>query len=775
MKKIIAAIAAIAVAFTMASCEKEQLVEPGCDITGGNCVITAYTESNIPKTSLSGNDSNGYDVIWSKGDKITIGGNIFELTTGDGTTKGTFRGTLPKDGTSYTAYYPSTYDGSTWPTEQTYTKGNITGSPMSAEAVISDGKIAEPLSFRNVGGILRLTVKGIGTVKSIKVAVNGLEVITLMCGDGVALDNTNGTVFHIALPYGTYPNAEILISATDRKFCLKTLKSDKPLTINRSEITAASIKIDKWSNNSQAPDGALSGIFTVSADGKKVYFSRGNLYYGVSEFGFATDQLSLERGELSHFYWSKNADQACQEEYNEYPFVSGDDVLFTNADYESPNPDFTANGQKGLWRTLSEAEWSYLASNSSIWATIKGVNGLVIFCDGYTGSRTGPFTEIPEGCAFLPAAGYRDPNSYNVSSAGNEGHYLTSEPYSNYKGDYAWLLDFDSDVAMTGICERDKSGSCVRLVTDVTEDVTFTISFNMNGHGPSPAKYIGVPYRTTISKPADPVAEGYTFWGWYKDEACTSEWNFDSDLVTSNSTLYATRRINGALSGSFTVNRSGKKVYFSKGNLWCDYKGLFNFEEDQFGYSVRWDEESGYFMRDDLHVSHFMWSKNADVARNQQYDDPNRSAKDALFTNATQTTPNPNFTVNGQKGLWRALSKEEWTYLINNNGSVWATINEVRGRIIFCDGYSGEKEGEFTEIPEGCLFLPAAGWRDGVNELERLRNCVSNLGEKGFYLFSALSDIGYAYKLEFNSSNISSSISVYREEAFAIRLVTEVK
>ena len=52
-----------------------------------------------------------------------------------------------------------------------------------------------------------------------------------------------------------------------------------------------------------------------------------------------------------------------------------------------------------------------------------------------------------------------------------------------------------------------------------------------------------VDFQTTaangsVAKPADPTREGYTFAGWYTDEACTEEYKFDA-AVTADMTLYA--------------------------------------------------------------------------------------------------------------------------------------------------------------------------------------------------------------------------------------------
>lgn len=48
-----------------------------------------------------------------------------------------------------------------------------------------------------------------------------------------------------------------------------------------------------------------------------------------------------------------------------------------------------------------------------------------------------------------------------------------------------------------------------------------------------------VPYGEKISRPEDPVREGMQFVGWYADINLTEPWNFDTDVVETNMSLYA--------------------------------------------------------------------------------------------------------------------------------------------------------------------------------------------------------------------------------------------
>ena len=65
----------------------------------------------------------------------------------------------------------------------------------------------------------------------------------------------------------------------------------------------------------------------------------------------------------------------------------------------------------------------------------------------------------------------------------------------------------------------------------------YTVTFNSNGG--SEVEPIIVPIGTTIPQPESPIQEGYIFDGWYKEAALINQWNFETDIVETNITLYA--------------------------------------------------------------------------------------------------------------------------------------------------------------------------------------------------------------------------------------------
>ncbi|AKL96977.1 surface protein [Clostridium aceticum] len=111
----------------------------------------------------------------------------------------------------------------------------------------------------------------------------------------------------------------------------------------------------------------------------------------------------------------------------------------------------------------------------------------------------------------------------------------------------------------------------------ITEDTTiygrwdinqYTVTFDSQGG--SPVDDVSVNYDNLISAPIAPTKEGYTFGGWYKDALYLNQWNFSTDVVTTDITLYAKWDINeytvafdsqgGSPVDSQTINYMGKII-----------------------------------------------------------------------------------------------------------------------------------------------------------------------------------------------------------------------
>jgi len=81
-------------------------------------------------------------------------------------------------------------------------------------------------------------------------------------------------------------------------------------------------------------------------------------------------------------------------------------------------------------------------------------------------------------------------------------------------------------------------------------DVTFTVSdycvVRFESNGGSAIDNQAVLPGETVAKPENPVRNGYTFDAWYANLDRTQEWDFQTDTVSGNMTLYAGWEADGA-------------------------------------------------------------------------------------------------------------------------------------------------------------------------------------------------------------------------------------
>ena len=82
-----------------------------------------------------------------------------------------------------------------------------------------------------------------------------------------------------------------------------------------------------------------------------------------------------------------------------------------------------------------------------------------------------------------------------------------------------------------------ESGGALDPATSQITYNTYLVTFNSQGGSQVAAQTVTA--GGTVKQPASPTKTGYTFAGWYRDAACQTPWNFTTDTVTGNLTLYA--------------------------------------------------------------------------------------------------------------------------------------------------------------------------------------------------------------------------------------------
>ena len=248
--------------------------------------------------------------------------------------------------------------------------------------------------------------------------------------------------------------------------------------------------------------------FTVSAEGKQIYFSQGNLQYtqSTATWSFAENQYDMIgeanisgdalADKIDLFGWSADNETAKWgiSTSTEYTVYSGDFV------------DWGKNIDGGTtYRTLTNDEWSYLLNTRDNASEKQGVarinlnsdgsqfvNGLILLPDNWTDLtdvtfKSGFADDYSEeayatyqtfdlaqwqkleaaGAVFLPASGYRY-GSY-VNNVQDIGKYWSATPDNS---DNAYFTIFYSDNANANYYSDRYYGYAVRLVQDVSSPVT---------------------------------------------------------------------------------------------------------------------------------------------------------------------------------------------------------------------------------------------------------------------------------------------------------------
>ena len=353
---------------------------------------------------------------------------------------------------------------------------------------LKPGTAIDKATLSNVNTECKLTLSG-SAAPTVSGDVNGTITRT---GDAYfgKVNSEGEAVFQIAVPeLGTASGARVLTvfqgsdKLNDRKF---TTSSLNPAT---SVNTVCQLSIIH----------NVKDAFSVS-DGKQVYFSKGNLWYGKvgeeteSALHFETNQwestpsfnndryVKTDPNHVSHFTWANTVEKAISK------FDSSQDYLFCDENHKQ-----SVDGSDYIYYALSKEEWDYLLEKRTmlngkdrysldishgVSIESKTYYGLFLYPDNYNGkivssSMTWKWKDINDaGIVFLPAAGFRDRDQVDFGGINSSlllGYYWTSsckcEFDSQYYSYYYYLLEFFTSTER--IWEKSPGVGCsLRLVRD---------------------------------------------------------------------------------------------------------------------------------------------------------------------------------------------------------------------------------------------------------------------------------------------------------------------
>ena len=403
-----------------------------------------------------------------------------------------------------------------YPQNQTYASGSFPADAL-VMAAVTESLSDKNLKFKAASAVLRFKVKGSTSLKSIKVIGNygeslagegeillsadsgiksvtvysGKPSVTLDCGKGVALDESEATVFMLCIPPTDFAEG-FTVTFTDTEGVEDVRTVSKSLSVKQghifgmSEITFGQAYepsgeydyVDEYGIN-HGPGVEIDGVVwaPVNCGYHKTDFKYGKLYQWGRKYGQGYDgdlydingnktgtytdatvptvksgpvSLSTGQSESNEDYFYKNDSEPWDwlSSPNGYLWRIGFESRLIKTEYD-PCPEG--------WRVPTYAEFEALAENKSSWATdSKGQAGY-----WFSGSK--PYSSsVPR--VFFPAAGRRDYYDGKASDRGLNGYYWSSHSdvdfsYYFYFLDYgAYLGGFNRGCGSSVRCVKDDAG-----------------------------------------------------------------------------------------------------------------------------------------------------------------------------------------------------------------------------------------------------------------------------------------------------------------------------
>ena len=364
---------------------------------------------------VSGKDATDkIDLTWDEGDNIlvTVGdkSSVFTLTTGAGTLQGTFTGTMPADGASYSVQYPTTTPNLT---EQHYVPNGF-GKDLMLMTTKMNGTLDGGFTLSADYALLGLQLSGNTAIGKIVLSKNNTdgtdESYTLLCPT-VTL-SADPTLFYIVVLPGTWANGfTVDVYNKDCSTIIEQFVTTKSTTFSTTNATIMPEKhVEKTYEHVDLglPSGILWAKCNIGADTET---DAGSYFQWGDTQGYTADQVGVDKiFDWAHYKFGT------QDNLTKYNSTDGLTTLQL--------ADDAAHANMGKdWRMPTEAEYQELIDKiKSEWVTDyngTGVNGRL-------------FTAENGNTLFLPAAGIAFESQFLFEYS---GQYWTSS-----LGRYLYLI-----------------------------------------------------------------------------------------------------------------------------------------------------------------------------------------------------------------------------------------------------------------------------------------------------------------------------------------------
>lgn len=443
------------------------------------------------------------------------------------------------------------------------------------------------------------------------------------------------------------------------------------------------------------------------------------------------------------------------------------------------------------WRTPTYAEWQELRTQCT-WKWTDNYNSTNI--KGYTVTATNGNT------IFLPVTGF---GYADQAQQTDEGYYWSSSLHATPSD--AYYVQFSSTTITADNDNLRFYGQSVRPVEDV---YTVILVAPQNGQLQSNKAQAAADETVTLSVISDShyvlqklsVKQGTTEIPTTAVQGMNAQYAFAMPMGEVSVTAEFQRIEPKFTPSPFSVNSEGKQVCFSPGNLQCAGLNTGDTVWSFAAYQTDWLGAAA--IRDNAFadtIDLFCWSGSYTTAPWGIGTSQSSSDYEGDFVDWGQNT-----IGNYAPYTYRTPTLSEWQYLLQYRKNAEERIGVARirlntdgtqyvnGLILLPDDWhcpadvpfkTGFSEDNYSSVwgyaeyqtlalsdwqkleAAGAVFLPAAGYRYGVN--------VESEQSSGYYWSASLRDVVYAYFMSFHAGK-ANVYFLYHSEAHAVRLVQDI-